>query len=93
MALHQQGMALASSSPNGRVRDNSLYDSFFENLARKLDDIEISKTVSAERTIQGRADTRGDSCGIQQLNKDVFNFYVCCYITGSLLETERLSVF
>ena len=80
MALHQQGMALASSSPNGRVRDNSLYDSFFENLARKLDDIEISKTVSAERTIQGRADTRGDSCGIQQLNKDVFNFYGNRYV-------------
>jgi len=59
MALHRQGMALAPSSPNGWGVTVSLYDSFFENLARKLDDIEISKTVSAERTIQGYADTHG----------------------------------
>jgi len=45
-----------------------LYDSFFENHARNLDDTEISKTVSAERTICGCADTRGDLCGKSKHN-------------------------
>ena len=92
MALCQQGMAAAPSSPERRASDNLLCTIRFSKTKRaNLDDIEISKTVSAERTIHSRVSTWFTRA--KQLNKDVFNFYVRCYVADSLLEIERLSVF